>query len=269
MSFGTLKDRIYRDALSNAMKWIGVGLLSASGCTQSVPSQFKLSPATDSAPAAFEVGEVKVEKHSVPIDVLWVIDNSASMKSSQTKLLNGLAKFASDYLTKSGTDIHLAVVTTDTFVANEAWSKYLNTPTSTSKSTPLQIHHEKAPGARQWGPDYAKLSSSSLLSTKSKSGLVSKFQSEVLVGTQGIYEEHGFDSVDQFLIDNEKGSSPNKLFRKGSQRIVVFLSDEDDQSVGFNGSGEMNAGPEPRKLLYSGSYYTGVNDDEANRILPP
>jgi hypothetical protein len=258
MSFAKLKIETSR----NASFAVALALLAA-GCTQSVPSQFKLLRAEDSAPAAFEVGEVVVEKHGAPVDILWVVDNSASMLTSQTKLKNGLAAFARDYLTKDGTDIQLAVITTDTYVANNAWEKYLNTENPETKKTPLQVHASKEPNQRQWGPDYAKISASALMSTKSKSGLVSNFQSRVLVGTQGIYEEHGFDSVAQFIADNEKGSSANKLFRKGSQRIIIFLSDEDDQSMGDN------VGPEPRKLLYSGSYYTGVNAAAADKILPP
>jgi len=257
MSFGILKKKIYCGASI-------LGVLSAGlGCTKSVPSQFSQNPATDTAPASITVSEDKVETVTRPVDILWVIDNSASMSTSQATLSKGLAKFAADFLSKRGTDVQLAVITTDVFVANDAWQTYLNTPIPSKKQTPLEIHKAKAPGEAQWGPDYAKLSASALMSTKSKAGLVSNFQKRVLVGTQGVYEEHGFDSVDQFIADNEKGSSPNKLFRKGSQRVIIFLSDEDDQSVGAN------VGPEPRKLLYSGSYYTGANAADADKILPP
>ncbi|MBS1962462.1 MAG: hypothetical protein JST04_09615 [Bdellovibrionales bacterium] len=242
---------------------IVLALVAGAGCTQASHNEFKMLPAQESAAAAFEVGETVVEKHGAPVDILWVIDNSASMLTSQTKLKNGLASFARDYLTKSGTDIQLAVITTDAFVANEAWEKYLNTENPDTKKTPLQVHASKAGGQKQWGPDYAKLSSGALMKTKNgASGLVSNFQSRVLVGTQGIYEEHGLDSVTEFLADNEKGSGLNKLFRKGSQRIIIFLSDEDDQSVGDH------VGPEPRKLLYSGSYYTGKDAATAAKILP-
>lgn len=261
MAFAPLRKKNLRAALTGLSA--GFTLAAGVGCTQAVPSQFKLLPATDTAPAAFQVGEEVVEKRGAPIDILWVIDNSASMLTSQTKLKNGLASFARDYLTKQGTDIQLAVITTDAFVANPAWEKYLNEPNPETKKTPLQVHREKEPNQKQWGPDYAKLSASALMSTKgAKSGLVSNFQSRVLVGTQGIYEEHGFDSVVQFLGDNETGASPNKLFRKGSQRIVIFLSDEDDQSMGDR------VGPEPRKLLYSGTYYSGKDAAKAEKILP-
>lgn len=256
MSFVILKKSSSRAALAALVAFGGAG------CTQSVPSQFKLMPAQDTAPAAFEVGEVVVEKRGAPVDILWVIDNSASMLTSQTKLKNGLSAFARDYLTKDGTDIQLAVITTDAFVANEAWQKYLTTENPETKKTPLQVHREKEPNQRQWGPDYAKLPGGALMSTKSKSGLISNFQSRVLVGTQGIYEEHGLDSVEQFLADNELGASTAKLFRKGSQRIIIFLSDENDQSVG------RHVGPEPRKLLYSGSYYSGKDRATADKILP-
>lgn len=261
MSFGFEKTAQKKDLQRVAS--VVIALIAGAGCTQASHHEFKLLPAQESAAAAFEVGEVQVDKVPVKVDVLWVIDNSASMLTSQTKLKNGLDAFARDYLTKSGTDIQLAVITTDAFVANDAWEKYLSTENPETKKTPLQVHASKAGGQKQWGPDYVKLSSGALMKTKNgASGLVSNFQSRVLVGTQGIYEEHGFDSVSEFLADNEKGSSLNKLFRKGSQRIIIFLSDEDDQSVGER------VGPEPRKLLYSGSYYTGKDAAKAAKILP-
>ncbi|MBC7384595.1 MAG: VWA domain-containing protein [Cryobacterium sp.] len=247
--------------------WTRKGLMifaasaALSSCTQSVPSQFKVMAADDTVEAGYEVKKVTVTNHAQPVDVLWMIDNSASMKPSQTKLRKGLAQFAKKFL-RSGTDIQLGVITTDSFVASPLWEKYLATPLyPKQKQTPRTFKP-------QWGEDYAKLSASDVMKTKGMSslgGLVSRFESQVTVGTDGIYEEHGFGSVSEFLADNEKSGSAkaHPLFRKGSQRIIIFLSDEDDQSVDAS-----NVGPEPRKLLYKGSYYTGKNKAEADRILP-
>jgi hypothetical protein len=263
MSFGILKKQTSHAAL------VGLGLALATGCTQSVPNQFKLLPAENSAPAAFQVGELKVETHAAPVDILWVVDNSDSMLTSQTKLKAGLATFANEYLLKPGTDIQVGVVTSDSYVANEAWQKWLVTELPAFKKTPLQFHTIEASEQKQWGPDYAKLSASELLSTKgmtsssAKANLLAKFKHLVSVGTKGIYEEHEFASVEEFLADNEKGGSPNKLFRKGSQRVIVFISDEDDQSIAPE-----NVGPEPRKLLYHGAYYTGKDKAQADKLLP-
>jgi len=260
MSFAILKNKNFCTALA-----VVFVTLTLAGCTQSSKSEFQQSRAEDSAAATSIAVEARSETKSAPVDILWVIDNSDSMATSQNKLKNGLESFANNYLTKSGTDIRLAVITTDTFIANTDWQKYRDAAIKDGKS-PTQIRKgfvakEGASGAFDWDENYAKLSSSALMSSKN-SNLLSNFKSRVVVGTKGCYEEHGFDSVDQFINDNENGNSPNKLFRKGSQRVIIFISDEDDQSMG------PNVGPEPRKLLYSGSYYTGINPKKADAILP-
>ncbi len=255
-------------------------LATVMGCTQSVPSQFKLLPAEQSKDAGSIVSDDVSETQILPVDILWVIDNSASMAGSQIKLKNGLSAFADTYLKsrivekKSITpDIQMAVITTDLFLANELWDKYLNTPiSSNSKFTPKTYFTKNINGEivkrphPEWGSDYAKLKSSRLLSTRESNlkSLKLEFAKQVAVGTDGIYEEHGFDSVEQFLNDNEKlPSSKNKLFRKGSQRIIVFLSDENDQSMDAS-----SVGPEPRKLLFAGSYYKDKDPAAANKTLP-
>lgn len=266
MSFVTKKTAFVRTST------LIVTLSAAMGCTQGVSNQFKALETVDSDQAGSVAVQLKEEKHSTKVDVLWVIDNSDSMKPSQVKLKNGLAQFAKKYLLKSGTDIQIGVITTDAFIANEAWEKYLITQLPDSKKTPLQFRAEaiasqraEAPGARQWGPNYAKLTSDSLMRTKGTSlgALTATFRNRVSVGTKGLYEEHGFSSVSQFLADNEKETAPNKLFRKNSQRIIIFLSDEEDQSIASE-----NVGPEPRKLLYRGTYYTDKDAAAAAKILP-
>ncbi len=238
------------------------------GCTKTVPSQFKLLPAEDAVQAGFEVTGELVTKSTSPVDILWVVDNSASMTPSQDKLRAGLGSFASKYL-RAGTDIQLAVITTDAFVANVEWQKYLNTPIGSANKTPIQYRKSDDPSRPVFGPDYAKLKSGDLMKTKgaSISALTSKFKKEVSVGTKGIYEERGFGSVSQFLADNEKDGSSARLFRPGSQRIIVFLSDENDQTIEF-----ANMGAGPHKLLYRGSYYKsmpGQGDPAvANQLLP-
>jgi hypothetical protein len=241
--------------------------LTVLGCTQSAPNQFVQLPSKDSTQAGQllvdETVEEKVEVSSLPVDILWVIDNSASMKPAQDKLSAGLSAFARKFLLKKGTDIQMAVITTDTFVANELWEKYLLTevyPGTKDKRTPKDFN-------KAWGADFARLAPSRILRSKQANGLVSRFQSQVKVGTDGIYEERGLadnEAWDGGARSNRSGSREGSpLFRKGSQRVIVFLSDEDDQTVP-----EHAAGPEPRKLLYRGAYYVGKDQAQADRILP-
>ena len=61
------------------------------------------------------------------VDLLWVVDNSASMEPNQEKLRKGFAKFAAKYM-RPNWDIRVAAITTDTYLANPAYREYVNKP---------------------------------------------------------------------------------------------------------------------------------------------
>ena len=79
------------------------------------------------------------------IDMLWVVDNSASMDTSQQKLRNAFAAFASTYMQPTW-DIRVAVITTDTYLANPAYHGYLTTTISGSGN----YHSNYAAGRGSW-----------------------------------------------------------------------------------------------------------------------
>jgi hypothetical protein len=234
--------------------------LATLGCTQSGPRQFQSMRADDSVASGAEFIQEVVSKHTTPVDMLWVIDNSASMGPSQDKLRTAFAKFAKQYL-RAGTDIQLAVITTDFFVANDMWQKYLDTPLSHGKS-PSELNPA-------WGPKYANLDANDIMKTKnlrdssSVDGLIARFKTRADVGTKGIYEEEGFGSVYEMIEKNERKGS-NKLFRPNSQRIIIFLSDENDQTIDLKKLDQS----QPQKLLYSKSYYVGKDPVTAEKMLP-
>ncbi len=60
--------------------------------------------------------------------------------------------------------------------------------------------------------------------------LIDNFIINASVSTSGSGYERGLGSLTQFLRDNEKDPQ-TRFFRPGSQRVIVFLSDEDDQTV--------------------------------------
>ena len=57
------------------------------------------------------------------------------------------------------------------------------------------------------------------------------FMVNVTTGTSGSGSERGLGSVLQLLSDNEVSGSPSRFFREGSIRAVIFVSDEDDQTM--------------------------------------
>src|SRR5687768_7892666 len=87
------------------------------GCTKS--DAFRLKQVEQKFSAA--------EVNTSQVDMLWVVDNSASMEPSQEKLRKGFSQFAKKYL-KPNWDIRTAVITTDTFLANPIFNQYLNQP---------------------------------------------------------------------------------------------------------------------------------------------
>jgi hypothetical protein len=61
-------------------------------------------------------------------------------------------------------------------------------------------------------------------------GLIANFQVQLTPSTVGDGCERAFQSVLQFLHDNEAPGSPTAFFRPDSLRVIVFVGDEDDQS---------------------------------------
>jgi len=88
-----------------------------SGCTEQLPGSFRLQQQTETFSSKQEV--------NTQIDLLWVVDNSASMDVSQEKLRKGFQSFAERYLQPTW-DIRVAVITTDTYLANSAFQSWIS-----------------------------------------------------------------------------------------------------------------------------------------------
>lgn len=308
-----------------ALAMIGVAAV-ASGCTGQVANSFRFKDKTQTFASQ--------QKINTKIDLLWVVDNSASMDSAQDKLRLGLTGFAQKYM-KPYWDIRVAVITTDTFIANPAFNTYLNTTlagTVNWQSPYIQsrigtwVNPSWAPNLVDgdgrftngvkfnqlfplWNSDYAKLlpgahdgpitaictellpyflngptqcarrdnpahaqyhtgantcltpggtetsitqcvntlqndtvrSGKALITTKPPSGtagdaawvqqVVNQFMINATTGSAGHGSERGLASVAQLITDNEAGGSTTAFFRPDSLRGIIFVSDEDDQSM--------------------------------------
>ncbi len=99
---------------------IGLGSLAVSlfGCTAQLPDSFRFFQQDQLFAAVSNV--------NTKVDLLWVVDNSASMDISQQHLRDNMSAFAVKYM-KPTWNIRSAVITTDTYLANPAFSGYLNT----------------------------------------------------------------------------------------------------------------------------------------------
>lgn len=85
-------------------------------CTGQLPNSFRYLQQEQSFTSQQEV--------NTKIDLLWVVDNSASMDVAQSKLRVGFEGFARKYMQPTW-DIRVAVITTDTYMAHSAFSGYL------------------------------------------------------------------------------------------------------------------------------------------------
>jgi hypothetical protein len=294
------------------------GVISCSG-TQQTDHSFYIKPtsqtfgATQAVQSDEEISQPVTQEVNRSVDLLWVVDNSASMEVSQEKLRKAFSAFSKKYMTPS-LDIRTAVITTDLYLANPAFSDYWNS--TLTDHTTKQVFTEGQtvapdPSASptaihpKWNTDYAKLlpgihdgpipamcdkgimgdfwlgpskceirdnpangtgaanclnplpgqtqitqcvntvnnntihSGQPILSTIPPQGenpadwqtqITNNFLINMSVGTSGSGEEKGLGSLLQFLTDNEAPTSTTAFFRPGSLRVIVFLSDEDDQS---------------------------------------
>ena len=93
-----------------------LSLIFANGCTEQLPGSFRLQQQTETFSSQQEV--------NTQIDLLWVVDNSASMDVSQEKLRKGFRSFAEKYMQPTW-DIRVAVITTDTYLAHESFQGWI------------------------------------------------------------------------------------------------------------------------------------------------
>lgn len=166
------------------------------------------------------------------IDVLWVVDNSATMGAEQQKIVNEAAHFLLR-LETIGLDYHVGVVTTDpgdagqlrafsgTGVATCAGCRYVSASTGCRDAEALASEIQSAP-----------LNSTDL---GARCPALQVFQDLVQVGTVGSALERGFSQAAMALgldmISGGRGTLPatNEGFlRDDADLMILFVSDENE-----------------------------------------
>lgn len=317
---------------------LGIGVIGAAGCTGQIPNSFRLAQQSQDFGAQIQI--------NTKIDLLWVVDNSASMDTVQDKLRNGLTGFANKYMLPTW-DIRVAVITTDTYLANSAFQTYFNSPISNvttqgyhspylssrtvafndaglvdNTGTFVRNTYNKDVYPKAATANYSKLiagihdgpiaafcmegmpyflngetkcnvrdkdgttaysgtshcltpgggesaitqcvnttqndtvhSGKAIISTMPASALTGAaltawtqqlaqdFIINATTGSAGGGSERGLQSVLQFMTDNEVAASPTKFFRANSARGIIFVTDEDDQSMTLDAANSTSAGP--------------------------
>lgn len=193
-----------------------LGLTSAfgliiSGCEKTDRS-FSL---LDSGSTYQQAGNYEVRK----VDILWVIDNSGSMDSSQRNLTANFSSFISDFQAK-GFDFHMAVTGTD------AWRSRTMALTADGMSNASVLRRARPGRINYTNPfNYATNSGYSVLDSLTPN-LSNIFVTNATQGTTGTGDERAFESIRAFLDAPE-----NSSFRRADAFLsVIIVSDEDDFS---------------------------------------
>ncbi len=161
----------------------------------------------EEAVSASDIMDNKVCKGSTlrPVDILWVVDNSASMLFVQEQLAVNFNKFIQKFQTQNP-DFRIAVGTTDAFVA-----RHYNDNNRAKFKTGTNGENTNTPIITNVTPD-----------------LIATFQKNIQVGSVGLGDERSLDSM-QVLLSNPLNSG---FRRPGAFLAVIIVTDEDDFSHG-------------------------------------
>lgn len=186
---------------------LSVFTIAAVGCGG---KSFNVAPESDSFQQSNAV-------KSVPVDILWVVDNSGSMDTSQNLLATNVASFINKFAA-TNFDFRMAVVTTDAYKGMPAYG-----------SDPTMSNFRD--GARDYYPNDGiddSTSSGVFVMNPTTPNLNSVFQINVLQGIYGGGDERGFQSMEAALL-NTSNLAMN-FPRSEAFLVVIFLTDEEDFS---------------------------------------
>lgn len=154
------------------------------------------------------------------IDILWVIDNSGSMQTSQANLIENFNSFINKFKTLNY-DFHMAVTSTDAYLdAVDTGGSYKNAycPAFNKKCSVLR----DGPGK----DITAALHSGFSILDRTVSNLTSVFTLNAGQGVQGYGDERAFQSL-KTTLQNPTNAA---FLRPDAFLAIIIVSDEDDFS---------------------------------------
>lgn len=138
------------------------------------------------------------------IDVLWVVDNSGSMATSQSNLTTNFQSFMTRFQNLNY-DFHIGVTTTEAYIAT-----FLNRESYSHLKDGVGTNH-----------------SGVFVLDNQTPNLVSTFVTNAMQGTSGSGDERAFSSFQAALNDTQ-----NSAFRRSDAYLaIIIISDEDDFST--------------------------------------
>ena len=201
------------------------------------------------------------------VDILWVVDGSATMANHQTNLATNFSSFINDFTTKNF-DYHMVVASTDAWVrevnynggactANPNPSQSPNTLYKSSADCNMtlatfgQLTHFRDGDIYDYASGTAQRSGVYMLTSLMSPGtLLSTFATNIKTGIRGDgTREAGFQSLRAVLRRNSDGSvgysgethtSLASFRRSDAFLAVIIVTDEEDQSKKSDGSNYSN-----------------------------
>lgn len=193
--------------------------------------------------AAEENFKVSVSTQARPIDIMWVVDNSGSMNSSQQNLASNFNAFIQDFVALNY-DFRMAVTTSD------SWFNQYN---SNAFYSP---RWRKGNRASLFNPSYnpqgANTDSGIFVMDRTTTDLSSVFTTNIRVGTQGNGDERAFAS----MLRSLNHGANNDFRRTNAFLSIIIVSDEEDFSTNNADFNESYSNP---NLISVASYVSSLD----------
>ena len=188
-----------------------------------------------------------VTKTQVKVDILWVVDNSGSMATSQDNVAANFQSFI-DKFQQTNFDFQMAVTATDAWrapanIANDPSLARFRDGTAATSFTGITVIKPDT-------PDIANV-----------------FQTNIKQGTNGSGDERGWQSLREALSMQENLDEP--FPRQDALLAVIILTDEDDFS--HDGTNNVQGIPDPYNnpdlhdpMMYYDFLYNLTGSSEGN-----
>jgi hypothetical protein len=152
-----------------------------------------------------------------PVDILWVIDSSGSMKEEQNYLANNFEYLVTS-LVDGGASFQTAITSTDVCLEDGELSAECPVEYGGSNSTRLRGKFVGDSGSK--------------VIMDSDSDIISKFSEYTKVGIGGSGFEHGLQAAKLAVKKSENGKN-EKLVRDNAFLSIIVVSDEEDDGIGL------------------------------------
>ena len=172
----------------------------------------------------------------LPVDILFVVDNSGSMAEEQANLARNFEAFINALTSAQGNDYRLAIVTTDIDSRGRDGAELGGlVQASFAGSAPFQLIQQDSSDCRPIaGLKHGCFRGSGarvITSAMARQDQIDAFRSAVSVGTCGSGMEQGLEAM-KLALSRTAADCPGQapFLRESANLVVVFVSNEEDST---------------------------------------